>query len=252
MPITHIGFSDEDENEEEINENEDFGDLSDLDDGNNDDNNGKVVMELRAAQIQIMEGETTLQTFQKRVEAKKEKVALLNAELDRARAARIYLIHNKQLQFVLRRGLVEIPLSGDLYKDFRDAILIPKTEIEAVNNLINLDELDDQHVDNFTGSGSNQEFLRLQWKLIQSDVIATNDSEAGPSGSGPITTSSPVSPFPPAAPPHISFVISAHVAQPSVTQNLHGFAPILPHKWNLKFSGDKRGMSVTAFFERAR
>lgn len=26
--------------------------------------------------------------------------------------------------------------------------------------------------------------------------------------------------------------------------------PILPHKWNLKFSADRRGMSVTAFFER--
>jgi len=26
--------------------------------------------------------------------------------------------------------------------------------------------------------------------------------------------------------------------------------PILPHKWNLKFTGDRRGMSVTAFFER--
>lgn len=26
--------------------------------------------------------------------------------------------------------------------------------------------------------------------------------------------------------------------------------PILPHKWNLKFNGDRRGSSVTAFFER--
>ena len=26
--------------------------------------------------------------------------------------------------------------------------------------------------------------------------------------------------------------------------------PLLPHKWNLKFSGDKKSMSVTAFFER--
>lgn len=26
--------------------------------------------------------------------------------------------------------------------------------------------------------------------------------------------------------------------------------PILPHKWNIKFSGDRKGMSVTAFFEK--
>ena len=41
------------------------------------------------------------------------------------------------------------------------------------------------------------------------------------------------------------------VPQPPAESSLGvGIKPILPHKWNLKFTGDKRGMSVTAFFER--
>lgn len=31
---------------------------------------------------------------------------------------------------------------------------------------------------------------------------------------------------------------------------MHAVKPILPNKWDLKFSGDKKGLSVTAFFER--
>ncbi|XP_019756358.2 cilia- and flagella-associated protein 43 [Dendroctonus ponderosae] len=93
-------------------------------------------MRLRAAQIQILEGEATIATFQKRVATQKEKTAILNTELDQTRADRLYLIHNKQMQLVLRRGLVEIPLTGDLFTDFSDAILVPKAEIEYVNNLI--------------------------------------------------------------------------------------------------------------------
>lgn len=44
-------------------------------------------------------------------------------------------MHDIQVQIVLRRGLVEIPLTGDI-KDFEDAILVPRKEIEDVNNKI--------------------------------------------------------------------------------------------------------------------
>ena len=83
-----------------------------------------------------MDGEATIATFQKRVATKKEKIVLLNAELEKTRKDRLYLMHNKQVQVVLRRGLVEIPLSGDIFTDFTDAILVPKVEIEKVNKLI--------------------------------------------------------------------------------------------------------------------
>lgn len=55
---------------------------------------------------------------------------------------------------------------------------------------------------------------------------------------------------------HSSFMPSVHTPVNASTPSLYtpgsssAIKPILPHKWNLKFSSDKKGMSVTAFFER--
>lgn len=46
-------------------------------------------------------------------------------------------------------------------------------------------------------------------------------------------------------PPLLSPIAVASSSAPTL-----GIKPILPHKWDIKFSGDKRGLSVTAFFER--
>ncbi|KAL1501408.1 hypothetical protein ABEB36_006732 [Hypothenemus hampei] len=91
---------------------------------------------VRAGQIQILEAEAAINIFQKRVVTQKEKILILNTVLNKTRKDRLHLIHNKQVQLVLRRGLVEIPLNGDLFTDFADAILVPKSEIEYVNKLI--------------------------------------------------------------------------------------------------------------------
>ncbi|XP_030768231.1 cilia- and flagella-associated protein 43 [Sitophilus oryzae] len=90
----------------------------------------------RAAQLQIIDGDATLSTFQRRIATEKEKIANLNAQLEKTRDDRLYLLHNRQVQVVLRRGLVEIPLTGDLFTDFNDVILIPRTEIQRVNDMI--------------------------------------------------------------------------------------------------------------------
>lgn len=87
-------------------------------------------------QLQVLEGEATVGTFHKRVATQKEKIAALSAQLEETREQRLRLLHNKQIQLVLRRGLVEIPLNGDMINDFTDAILVPKAEIEHVNSLI--------------------------------------------------------------------------------------------------------------------
>lgn len=55
--------------------------------------------------------------------------------------------------------------------------------------------------------------------------------------------------------PLMSSSLVANVQSPIAQTHPHNFGtsgmkPILPHKWNLKFTGDRRGMSVTAFFER--
>lgn len=52
---------------------------------------------------------------------------------------------------------------------------------------------------------------------------------------------------------HQPFVASTPTLPTCATQfpcSSSAIKPILPHKWNLKFGADKKGMSVTAFFER--
>lgn len=75
--------------------------------------------------------------------------------------------------------------------------------------------------------------LPTQRPVPLSLCVLQNSIAAGSSRPEPLSSSSPLTGPPPSG-AHSSF----------------GFAPILPHKWNIKFSGDKRGMSVTAFFER--
>lgn len=73
--------------------------------------------------------------IQKRINFQREKISQLIAEREKIFEAYKMLIHNFDVQIVLRRGLVEIPLSGDL-SDFADAILIRKSEIYKINKLI--------------------------------------------------------------------------------------------------------------------
>nr|CAI5834168.1 unnamed protein product [Callosobruchus analis] len=87
---------------------------------------------LRGAQMQISDGEATLATLQRRVHFKKDKIAKLNIDITKLRSDYLTAMHNTQMQIVLRRGLVEVPLSGSL-TDFDDAILVPRKEIEAIN-----------------------------------------------------------------------------------------------------------------------
>ncbi|XP_050507763.1 cilia- and flagella-associated protein 43 isoform X1 [Diabrotica virgifera virgifera] len=92
-------------------------------------------IKVKAAQMQITDGETTIASCQKRLTYKKEKNIRLGGEIRKCKTDYLYLMHNIQIQIVLRRGLVEIPLTGDL-ADFKDAVLVPKREIEQINALI--------------------------------------------------------------------------------------------------------------------
>lgn len=58
----------------------------------------------------------------------------------------------------------------------------------------------------------------------------------------PLSSSTLVSPF--------QSPVSTSSPVPCAPYSSSSIKPILPHKWNLKFSGDRKGMSITAFFER--
>lgn len=90
---------------------------------------------MRAYQNQMADGETTIVTFQRRLNLTKENVVKLTAELQQLRVDYLHLVHNLQIQIVLRRGLVELPLTGNI-NDFEDAVLVPKKEIQDINRLI--------------------------------------------------------------------------------------------------------------------
>ncbi|KAJ8927377.1 hypothetical protein NQ314_020152, partial [Rhamnusium bicolor] len=80
---------------------------------------------MRSFQLQVLDGEVTIATFQKRLSLKKENLIRLGTELQQVRTDYLYLMHNMQVQLVLRRGLVETALTGEL-DDFKDAILFTK------------------------------------------------------------------------------------------------------------------------------
>lgn len=94
---------------------------------------------------------------------------------------------------------------------------------------------------------------------IPLNLCVLQNTISGTAMGAPLSSSSPVnSPSSVAQGANIS---SVQAPQPTITQQAHtsfappahnsfGFAPILPHKWNIKFSGDKRGSSVTSFFEK--
>ncbi|XP_057663205.1 cilia- and flagella-associated protein 43 [Diorhabda carinulata] len=89
----------------------------------------------RGTQMEVSDGEGAIANCQKRLANKKEKNLKWIASIRKCRSDYLYLMHNIQIQIVLRRGLVEIPLTGDM-KDFQDAILVPKKEVEQINHLI--------------------------------------------------------------------------------------------------------------------
>ncbi|KAJ8982465.1 hypothetical protein NQ317_000423 [Molorchus minor] len=92
-------------------------------------------IKVRAYQFQIYDCDITVATFQKRLAKFKENLSKLFANLEEARAEYVNLIHNIQTQVVLRRGLVEIPLDGQL-ENFDSAMIILKKEVEDINQHI--------------------------------------------------------------------------------------------------------------------
>lgn len=70
---------------------------------------------------------------------KKDTAAQLLAELRNLRTKKLELVHDKCLQIVVKRGLVEIPTSGFI-SDYDGAILVDRHEIENVNSIIQVSD----------------------------------------------------------------------------------------------------------------
>lgn len=90
---------------------------------------------MKALFADITEGENTIAVFQKTITELKEKQMELTNSLAQLRSDKLLNFKDMEIQMVIRGGYVEVPLTGCM-DDFKDAILVPRQEVEEINNII--------------------------------------------------------------------------------------------------------------------
>jgi len=94
-----------------------------------------IELKIRAQQLEIAMVEQTIVIFEHKIDACKSSVDLLRTQLKKARDERMLREQDAEIQLVLKRGQVELELQGER-RDTADAILVPRNEIEQVNEHI--------------------------------------------------------------------------------------------------------------------
>lgn len=97
----------------------------------------KIVTELRirARQLEVAAVERTIGVLEGEADKSKSSVSLLRDRLKSARDKRMIGEQDTEMQLVLKRGQVELKLLGER-QDTVDAVLVPRSEIERVNEHI--------------------------------------------------------------------------------------------------------------------
>lgn len=95
----------------------------------------ELELKIRAKEAEIMDTESVIFRFEQSIEKCKADVEEATRNLEETRRRWMISELNVEVQLVLKMGQVELDLAGDL-EDTKDAILVPETEIEAVNSLI--------------------------------------------------------------------------------------------------------------------
>ncbi|KYN21398.1 WD repeat-containing protein C10orf79 [Trachymyrmex cornetzi] len=94
-----------------------------------------VELKIKARQLEIAAVERTISVFEGKINACKSNVTLLRDRLKTAREERMMREQDAEVQLVLKRGQVELELHGE-WHDAADAVLVPREEIERVNEHI--------------------------------------------------------------------------------------------------------------------
>ncbi|KAK9882218.1 hypothetical protein WA026_019732 [Henosepilachna vigintioctopunctata] len=92
-------------------------------------------IKLKAAVADLAEAEASVAILQRRLLVKKDQNVKTMADLADIRTERLTRMKNSQMQIVLKQGYVEVPMHGNI-SDFKDAILVPRKEVEEINKLI--------------------------------------------------------------------------------------------------------------------
>jgi hypothetical protein len=85
--------------------------------------------------LQLADAETTLFAFIKEVNNKRQQMQLLERQLLELKENRDNDSINRTIQLIMRRGLIEVPLTGS-FSDFHDSILIHRSDVDDINKII--------------------------------------------------------------------------------------------------------------------
>ena len=85
--------------------------------------------------MEVTESEATITTFQKTLAQYKETIRKQQEQFAKLQEDTIKESQDMELQIVLREGLVEVEMGGEI-KDFDDAIMVARTDVEEINKLI--------------------------------------------------------------------------------------------------------------------
>lgn len=94
-----------------------------------------VELQVKARQLEIAAMERRIAVFESKIDTCKSSVTLLRDQLRTTRDVRVMHEQDAEIQLVLKRGQVELEMQGER-RDAADAVLVPRMEIERVNEHI--------------------------------------------------------------------------------------------------------------------
>lgn len=79
--------------------------------------------------------ENAIQILQRVMAQRKDANLKILADLDRLREDKRIFMQNKEIQIVIKQGLVEVKMTGAI-SDFENAIMVNRKEVENINAII--------------------------------------------------------------------------------------------------------------------
>lgn len=90
---------------------------------------------IKSLGLQLADAESTLMAFMKEINNKRQYLQSIERQLVETKESRESDLLNRQVQLVMKRGLIEVPLTG-CFSDFKDSILIHRSDVADINKII--------------------------------------------------------------------------------------------------------------------
>ena len=90
---------------------------------------------IKSLGLQLADAEATLTAFSKEINNKRSHFQSIERSLVELKESREGDLINRYVQLVIKRGIIEIPLTGS-FLDFNDSILIHRSDVDDINQII--------------------------------------------------------------------------------------------------------------------